>query len=111
MRKRLLFIFALIFSINTLSLSALAAPCPHMEKVSYQKNMPDCHKKASDPQKSGHCKGICFCLHAQLSHNVLPFACASFKAVFEKDIHALTQHSNFSDRAVTPDLRPPISFS
>ena len=90
MRKRFLFIFALIFSINTLSLSALAAPCPHMEKVSYQKtDMPDCHKKASDPQKSGHCKGICFCLHAQLSHNVLQVAFSSAAEVGEPRLDLL----------------------
>ncbi len=73
--------------------------------------MPDCHKKASESKKSGHCKGICFCLHAQLSHNVLPMTYSTFNAPFEKDFHAASQQADFSDRAIAPALRPPISFS
>jgi hypothetical protein len=115
MKKRFLFIFTLVFALNTISLSVLAAPCPHTQDAVVQKgqaDLPPCHKKMQEQQsKQGHCKGICFCLHAQLSHNILPFDVTTLGTVFETLPLTVSVEPYTYFLTVAPPLKPPTAIS
>lgn len=117
MKHAILFIVIAVFSFNIIVLNALAAPCAHdsltgtkIEKSA--KNLPDCHKKAEqhNPSKS-HCKGICFCQHAQVSGFVMPATGYTLPTynVAKGQPDAPVQLLNARNTA--PDIRPPIFIS
>jgi hypothetical protein len=113
MKKKLLFLFVLVFALNTVSLSALAS-CPHAQETFVKKanaDLPPCHQKTQDSQKSGHCKGICFCLQAQLSNNILPFPDQSLIVLIEDQDFYLKPEPLMATLKHTPHLRPPIALS
>ena len=126
--KRLLFIFlAFAFVFNTVSLSAFAAVCPHDSASSQtmnkdQQDQMPCHEvtrdkdmsKAADKEPlSGHCEGICFCLQAALSHNIM---ISGADALFSPPVSVKTSllptgSDVFSSKTVLPLDRPPQIYS
>jgi hypothetical protein len=113
-KNKILFIFTLIFALNTLSLSALATPCPHLQTQIEQAaaaNMPDCHKKPESPSTKGHCKGICFCLHAQLNNSALPPDMQMIQLSATKQTSIPLREQFVFALSIAPPLKPPTILS
>ncbi len=122
--KRLFFIFlAFAFVFNTVSLSTFAAVCPHgsafvQDVHNDQQDQMPCHEMAGEttkdsekPPLSGHCEGMCFCLQAALSHNIMiSGADALFSLPVSVKTSLLPTGSDvFSSKTVSPLDRPPKS--
>lgn len=113
MKNKILITLILVFALNTISLSAFAAKCPELpskvEKT--QSDMPDCHKKAQEQKKSTHCKGLCFCMHAQLSHSILNVEPTFLKGEQVKASVELAPVPLRISWLLAPPFRPPMAIS
>ncbi len=117
MKRYVLFIFALVFAVNTVSLSAYAGACqmdtPQATAAQPSADMPDCHKKMAQEQKknSTHCKGVCFCQHVLLNSHFLTAPDVVMAAFYSKERYTPAVDMTGVTIESAPLLRPPILIS
>ena len=110
MRNIALFIFVLIFAVNTVSLSAYASSCTMMMKSSAMEET--CHDMNEDKaQTATHCEGICLCQNVLLSSHILPFDMMNMVVVSLKDVPPVSFENPVYSYATAPPFRPPITIS
>ncbi len=113
MKRLAFFVIALVFAVNTVSLSAFAFSCDMDQKPVAGEQEMNCHEaeKTKDNKTQNHCEGVCFCQHVMIGQHVLLSDVVTPSAIFEKE--RLLPLSDQFIYLVTPapPFRPPISIS
>lgn len=111
MKKYFVILLVVIFSVNSIAVSAWGASCPHllMSSEITQNDMP-CHDE-TNTSDINHCDGICLCSHIMTSPNAIIYDAHTTmheKTVFDTPT---SLQGILTSRLTTPKGPPPKLFS